>query len=232
MGAASRTARRIAEAFGAKVGFVPGVSFQRVAVGFGSEGWDGGVVPGVASVPLPPLEAGRGGGGRCRASLCCCPQFVDADNVLTNPDTLGLLMAENKTVVAPMLDSRAAYSNFWCGMTAQVWGCAARHAASSPASPSWGSFLCPLPLLGAALLIFPSAEWISSSTSIPQGGFPHPLPLLGVVFLIHFPSWGVISSSVSFSTSPPQGSFLHLLPLLAVFFLTSFRPSRCFFAMG
>lgn len=47
-------------------------------------------------------------------------QFVDADNVLTNPDTLGLLMAENKTVVAPMLDSRAAYSNFWCGMTAQV----------------------------------------------------------------------------------------------------------------
>ncbi|KAK4805925.1 hypothetical protein QYF61_021489 [Mycteria americana] len=45
--------------------------------------------------------------------------FLDADNVLTNPDTLGLLMAENKTVVAPMLDSRAAYSNFWCGMTAQ-----------------------------------------------------------------------------------------------------------------
>uniref|UniRef100_A0A8C0HNF3 procollagen galactosyltransferase n=1 Tax=Buteo japonicus TaxID=224669 RepID=A0A8C0HNF3_9AVES len=45
--------------------------------------------------------------------------FLDADNVLINPDTLGLLMAENKTVVAPMLDSRAAYSNFWCGMTAQ-----------------------------------------------------------------------------------------------------------------
>ncbi|NXT52331.1 GT251 galactosyltransferase, partial [Pluvianellus socialis] len=46
--------------------------------------------------------------------------FLDADNVLTNPDTLGLLMAENRTVVAPMLDSRAAYSNFWCGMTAQA----------------------------------------------------------------------------------------------------------------
>ncbi|KAM6289047.1 procollagen galactosyltransferase 1-like, partial [Aegotheles albertisi] len=45
--------------------------------------------------------------------------FLDADNVLTNPDTLGLLMAENRTVVAPMLESRAAYSNFWCGMTAQ-----------------------------------------------------------------------------------------------------------------
>ncbi|KAK2510835.1 hypothetical protein Q9233_017425 [Columba guinea] len=47
--------------------------------------------------------------------------FLDADNVLTNPDTLALLMAENRTVVAPMLDSRAAYSNFWCGMTAQVF---------------------------------------------------------------------------------------------------------------
>ncbi|KAM8793865.1 procollagen galactosyltransferase 1 [Eudromia elegans] len=45
--------------------------------------------------------------------------FLDADNILTNPDTLALLMAENKTVVAPMLDSRAAYSNFWCGMTSQ-----------------------------------------------------------------------------------------------------------------
>lgn len=47
-------------------------------------------------------------------------QFVDADNLILNPDTLTLLIAENKTVVAPMLDSRAAYSNFWCGMTSQV----------------------------------------------------------------------------------------------------------------
>lgn len=45
--------------------------------------------------------------------------FVDSDNLITNPDTLSLLIAENKTVVAPMLDSRAAYSNFWCGMTSQ-----------------------------------------------------------------------------------------------------------------
>ncbi|XP_013919664.1 PREDICTED: procollagen galactosyltransferase 1-like [Thamnophis sirtalis] len=44
---------------------------------------------------------------------------MDSDNLLTNPDTLGLLIAENKTIVAPMLDSRAAYSNFWCGMTSQ-----------------------------------------------------------------------------------------------------------------
>ncbi|XP_003817838.4 procollagen galactosyltransferase 1 isoform X1 [Pan paniscus] len=45
--------------------------------------------------------------------------FVDADNLILSPDTLSLLIAENKTVVAPMLDSRAAYSNFWCGMTSQ-----------------------------------------------------------------------------------------------------------------
>ncbi|XP_041283128.1 procollagen galactosyltransferase 1-like [Onychostruthus taczanowskii] len=46
-------------------------------------------------------------------------QFLDADNVLVNPDTLAVLVAENRTVVAPMLDSRAAYSNFWCGITPQ-----------------------------------------------------------------------------------------------------------------
>ncbi|XP_064454074.1 procollagen galactosyltransferase 1 isoform X3 [Mirounga angustirostris] len=45
--------------------------------------------------------------------------FVDADNLILNPNMLSLLIAENKTVVAPMLDSRAAYSNFWCGMTSQ-----------------------------------------------------------------------------------------------------------------
>lgn len=55
-------------------------------------------------------------------------QFVDSDNLITNPDTLSLLIAENKTVVAPMLDSRAAYSNFWCGMTSQVGGDQSRQA--------------------------------------------------------------------------------------------------------
>lgn len=47
-------------------------------------------------------------------------QTVDCDNLLTNPDFLWKLMHENKTIVAPMLESRAAYSNFWCGMTSQV----------------------------------------------------------------------------------------------------------------
>ncbi|XP_022449053.1 procollagen galactosyltransferase 2 isoform X2 [Delphinapterus leucas] len=45
--------------------------------------------------------------------------FIDVDNFLTNPQTLNLLIAENKTVVAPMLESRGLYSNFWCGITPQ-----------------------------------------------------------------------------------------------------------------
>uniref|UniRef100_A0A8C6Q590 Cerebral endothelial cell adhesion molecule n=1 Tax=Nothobranchius furzeri TaxID=105023 RepID=A0A8C6Q590_NOTFU len=45
--------------------------------------------------------------------------YADTDNILTNPDTLNLLIAENKSVVAPMLDSQGAYSNFWCGITPQ-----------------------------------------------------------------------------------------------------------------
>ncbi|KAF2984600.1 hypothetical protein EK904_003546 [Melospiza melodia maxima] len=48
--------------------------------------------------------------------------FIDADNLLTNPETLNLLIAENKTLVAPMLESRSLYSNFWCGITPQA-GC-------------------------------------------------------------------------------------------------------------
>lgn len=46
--------------------------------------------------------------------------MVDCDNLLTDPDVLRKMMSENKTVVAPMMESRAAYSNFWCGMTSQV----------------------------------------------------------------------------------------------------------------
>lgn len=48
------------------------------------------------------------------------PQYADTDNILANPDTLKLLIAENKSVIAPMLHSQGAYSNFWCGITPQV----------------------------------------------------------------------------------------------------------------
>ncbi|KAG7488226.1 hypothetical protein MATL_G00030280 [Megalops atlanticus] len=45
--------------------------------------------------------------------------FADSDNLLTNPRVLTLMMAENLTLVAPMLESRSLYSNFWCGITPQ-----------------------------------------------------------------------------------------------------------------
>uniref|UniRef100_A0A673MWC8 Si:ch211-13f8.2 n=1 Tax=Sinocyclocheilus rhinocerous TaxID=307959 RepID=A0A673MWC8_9TELE len=46
--------------------------------------------------------------------------FADSDNLLTNTQVLNQLIAENRTLVAPMLESRTLYSNFWCGMTSQV----------------------------------------------------------------------------------------------------------------
>ncbi|NXV55771.1 GT253 glycosyltransferase, partial [Molothrus ater] len=46
-------------------------------------------------------------------------QFMDTDSILTNNQTLKFLMAQNKSVVAPMLDSQTFYSNFWCGITPQ-----------------------------------------------------------------------------------------------------------------
>ncbi|XP_062408646.1 procollagen galactosyltransferase 2 [Sardina pilchardus] len=56
---------------------------------------------------------------RARALWADYILFADSDNLLTNPEVLTLLMAENKTLVAPMLESRTLYSNFWCGMTPQ-----------------------------------------------------------------------------------------------------------------
>lgn len=64
----------------------------------------------------------------CLYCIDCCQycalllrlQVADCDNLLTNQDVLWKLMTENNTIVAPMLESRAAYSNFWCGMTSQV----------------------------------------------------------------------------------------------------------------
>ncbi|XP_066250477.1 glycosyltransferase 25 family member [Euwallacea similis] len=42
---------------------------------------------------------------------------LDADVLLTNPNTLNHLIAKNLTIVAPMLESEGIYSNFWHGMT-------------------------------------------------------------------------------------------------------------------
>ncbi|KAB1280279.1 putative inactive glycosyltransferase 25 family member 3 [Camelus dromedarius] len=45
--------------------------------------------------------------------------FADTDNILTNNQTLRLLIEQGLPLVAPMLDSQTYYSNFWCGITPQ-----------------------------------------------------------------------------------------------------------------
>ncbi|XP_053776026.1 inactive glycosyltransferase 25 family member 3 isoform X2 [Desmodus rotundus] len=45
--------------------------------------------------------------------------FADTDNILTNKQTLRLLIEQGLPVAAPMLDSQTYYSNFWCGITPQ-----------------------------------------------------------------------------------------------------------------
>ncbi|XP_024048711.1 inactive glycosyltransferase 25 family member 3 isoform X1 [Terrapene carolina triunguis] len=45
--------------------------------------------------------------------------LTDTDSILTNNQTLTFLISQNKSVIAPMLDSQTYYSNFWCGITPQ-----------------------------------------------------------------------------------------------------------------
>ncbi|KAK0140483.1 Procollagen galactosyltransferase 2 [Merluccius polli] len=47
--------------------------------------------------------------------------FVDSDNLLTNPQVLNLMMAENLTLLAPMMESRSLYSNFWYYQPIREW---------------------------------------------------------------------------------------------------------------
>uniref|UniRef100_A0A8C4WZZ5 Glycosyl transferase family 25 domain-containing protein n=1 Tax=Eptatretus burgeri TaxID=7764 RepID=A0A8C4WZZ5_EPTBU len=44
--------------------------------------------------------------------------FVDSDNVLSNRETIQLLMDERLPIVSPMLSSRTTYSNFWSAINA------------------------------------------------------------------------------------------------------------------
>ena len=41
--------------------------------------------------------------------------FVDADNILLYGDLLLKLIKRNKLVVAPMLETGSAFSNYWSG---------------------------------------------------------------------------------------------------------------------
>ncbi|XP_062870204.1 probable inactive glycosyltransferase 25 family member 3 [Trichomycterus rosablanca] len=77
--------------------------------------------------------------------------FADTDNILTNPDTLNLLMAENKSVIAPMLDSQSAYSNYWCGITPQ--GYYRRTAEYFPTRNRHRTGCYPVPMVHSTMLL-------------------------------------------------------------------------------
>ena len=47
-------------------------------------------------------------------------QYVDADNLLLNPNILWHLISDDVTLVAPMFNTLSAYSNFWCGQDENV----------------------------------------------------------------------------------------------------------------
>lgn len=45
--------------------------------------------------------------------------FLDCDAFIVNNNTLKLLIKEQKTIIAPVMETLGAYSNYWCGMTEQ-----------------------------------------------------------------------------------------------------------------
>ncbi|XP_077308782.1 procollagen galactosyltransferase 2 [Lithobates pipiens] len=77
--------------------------------------------------------------------------YIDVDNFITNPQTLNLLIEENQTVVAPMMESRSLYSNFWCGMTPQGYY---RRTPEYALLREWRKTGCyPVPMIHSTMLI-------------------------------------------------------------------------------
>lgn len=98
-------------------------------IGFWEPLWVSGSLEGSHSLVNP-----RGAAAQARLGSVTFPssKFADTDNILTNKQTLRLLIEQGLPVAAPMLDSQTYYSNFWCGITPQVrpgrgpqetWGC-------------------------------------------------------------------------------------------------------------
>nr|XP_033817853.1 inactive glycosyltransferase 25 family member 3 [Geotrypetes seraphini] len=77
--------------------------------------------------------------------------YLDTDSILMNNQTLKLLMAENRSVIAPMLDSQTYYSNFWCGITPQ--GYYRRTTEYFPTKNRQRKGCFPVPMVHSAFLI-------------------------------------------------------------------------------
>ncbi|XP_059840822.1 procollagen galactosyltransferase 2-like [Hypanus sabinus] len=94
--------------------------------------------------------------------------FVDTDNFLTNEQTLNMMIAENLTVVAPMLDSSTLYSNFWCGITPQGYY---KRTPDYVPIREWKRLGCyPVPMVHSTFLIDLRREATKSLAFFP----PHP----------------------------------------------------------
>ncbi|XP_041090254.1 procollagen galactosyltransferase 2 isoform X1 [Polyodon spathula] len=94
--------------------------------------------------------------------------YVDTDNILTNPQTLSLMIAENKSVMAPMLDSQTAYSNYWCGITPQ--GYYRRTAEYFPTRHRHRRGCYPVPMVHSTFLLDLRKEGVKKLAFHP----PHP----------------------------------------------------------
>nr|XP_040142329.1 inactive glycosyltransferase 25 family member 3 isoform X1 [Ictidomys tridecemlineatus] len=94
--------------------------------------------------------------------------FADTDNILTNNQTLRLLVEKGLPVVAPMLDSQTYYSNFWCGITPQ--GYYRRTAEYFPTKNRQRRGCFRVPMVHSTFLLSLRAEGISQFAFYP----PHP----------------------------------------------------------
>ncbi|XP_062938230.1 inactive glycosyltransferase 25 family member 3 isoform X3 [Cynocephalus volans] len=94
--------------------------------------------------------------------------FADTDNILTNNQTLRLLMEQRLPVVAPMLDSQTYYSNFWCGITPQ--GYYRRTAEYFPTKNRQHRGCFRVPMVHSTFLVSLGAEGASQLAFYP----PHP----------------------------------------------------------
>ncbi|XP_006834889.1 PREDICTED: probable inactive glycosyltransferase 25 family member 3 [Chrysochloris asiatica] len=94
--------------------------------------------------------------------------FADTDNILTNNQTLKLLMEQGLPVVAPMLDSQTYYSNFWCGITPQ--GYYRRTAEYFPTKNRQRRGCFRVPMVHSTFLVYLQAEGAFQLAFYP----PHP----------------------------------------------------------
>ncbi|KAM5184102.1 inactive glycosyltransferase 25 family member 3 isoform 1-T1 [Callospermophilus lateralis] len=94
--------------------------------------------------------------------------FADTDNILTNNQTLRLLVEKGLPVVAPMLDSQTYYSNFWCGITPQ--GYYRRTAEYFPTKNRQRRGCFRVPMVHSTFLLSLRAEGTSQFAFYP----PHP----------------------------------------------------------